>query len=86
MVSHRRKSQKKIAIITKGGEESEQNNNSSTKKKKRKVGLASTDAETVKRVMTLARKARPAALKKMKEERGGLPLKMGLATLDKATR
>lgn len=36
--------------------------------------------------MTLARKARPAALKKIKEENHGLPLQMGLATLDKATR
>jgi hypothetical protein len=72
-------------------EEEEESNNKKQKnnnKKKRKVGLASsaTDEETVKRVMALAREGRLAYLKKRKAEANGVPLKMGLAVVDKAVR
>jgi hypothetical protein len=62
------------------------NDNTTTKKKKRKVGLAVPNAETVKRVVDMGQKARLLTLKKMKQESGGLPLKMGLGVVDKATR
>jgi hypothetical protein len=59
----------------------ENNNN----KKKRQVGLAIADADTVKRIAAMDQKARALALKKMKEESGGLPLKMGLGASDPET-
>ena len=53
---------------------------------KKKVGLAAASQEDLKRIVAMGQKARLVALKRMKEESGGLPLKMGLATVDKATR
>ena len=64
------------------------NNNSSNKKKKdkRKVGLGSSDAATIRRVIQAAQKGRIEYLRRRKAESPNEPLRMGLATLDKATR
>ncbi len=56
------------------------------KKKKSTVGLASASDQTVKRVITMGQKARLLTLKKVKEEAGDKPLKMGLAMLPKDKR
>ena len=53
--------------------------------KKKKVGLAAA-SQDLKRIVAMGQKASLVALKRMKEESGSLPLKMGLATVYKATR
>lgn len=74
--------------VTEEEEEQQQNKEKLKKKNKNKkfVGLASADDATVKRVIAAAHKGRIVALKRMKAESGDVPLKMGLAVLDKATR
>jgi general stress protein YciG len=71
-------------------EQEEEDDNDKNKQnknnKKKKVGLAAASQEDLKRIVAMGQKARLVALKRMKEESGGLPLKMGLATVDKATR
>jgi hypothetical protein len=62
--------------------DNDDNDNDNNNKKKRRVGLASASPATISRVL----EARLLALKEMKEEANGLPLKMGLATLSKAAR
>jgi len=62
--------------------DNDDNDNDNNNKKKRRVGLASASLETISRVL----EARVLALKEMKEEANGLPLKMGLVTLSKAAR
>ena len=63
--------------------EAEQQQQKSNKKKKRKLGFLSADSPAdIKRVHD----ARLLSLRKMKAANPAIPLKMGLATLDKAAR
>lgn len=64
----------------------EENNKNKNKNNKKKVGLAAASQEDLKRIVAMGQKARLVALKRMKEESNGVPLKMGLATVDKKTR
>ncbi len=67
-------------------EEEDQSNSDIKNKKKRKVGLGSSDAATIKRVIEAAQKGRIKYLQRRKAESPNEPLHMGLALLSKEQR
>jgi general stress protein YciG len=82
-----------MVVVAQEEEEEEEDDNDKNKNKnknkndnKKKVGLATASQEDLKRIVAMGQKARLVALKRMKEESNGVPLKMGLAMVDKATR
>jgi hypothetical protein len=58
-------------------EQKEEEDDDNDKNKKKKVGLAAASQEDLKRIVAMGQKARLVALKRMKEESNGVPLKMG---------